>query len=101
MGQTWTLKKTQENKWEVAEKRILQQMCGVIKLDRMRNERIWATSKLVEEVSACNANIVLSTSCEGDGNRSTERIDCHVRKCTTEPHGGVYGNTSLVKAGLR
>ena len=45
---TWALKKAQENKLEVAEMRMLRWMCGVTKLDKMRNERIRRTTKVGE-----------------------------------------------------
>ena len=38
-AETWTLKKAQEIKLEVAEMRMLRCMCGVTKLDTIRNER--------------------------------------------------------------
>ena len=45
---TWALKKAQENKLEVAEMRMLRWMCGVTKLDKIRNERITGTTKVGE-----------------------------------------------------
>ena len=45
---TWALKKAQENKLEVAEMRMLRWMCGVTKLDKIRNERIRGTTKVGE-----------------------------------------------------
>ena len=44
-AETWALKKAQENKLEVAEMRMLRWMCGVTKLDKIRNERIRGTTK--------------------------------------------------------
>ena len=44
----WALKKAQENKLEVAEMRMLRWMCGVTKLDKIRNERIRGTTKVGE-----------------------------------------------------
>ena len=38
-AETWALKKAQEIKLEVAEMRMLRCMCGVTKLDTIRNER--------------------------------------------------------------
>ena len=45
---TWAVKKGQEKKLDVAEMRIL--MSEVIKLDRIRNERIRRTTKVGEIV---------------------------------------------------
>ena len=45
---TWALKKAQEKKLEVAEMRMLRWMCGVTKLDKIRNERIRETTELGE-----------------------------------------------------
>ena len=42
------MKKAQENKLEVAEMRMLRRMCGVMKLDNIRNERIKGTTKVGE-----------------------------------------------------
>ena len=36
----------QEKKWEVAEMRMLRWMCGVTKLEKIRNERIRGTTKV-------------------------------------------------------
>ena len=47
-AETWALKKAQENKLEVAEMRMLRWMCGVTKLDKIRNERIRWTTKVGE-----------------------------------------------------
>ncbi len=47
-AETWTLKKAQEKKLEVAEMRMLRWMCGVTKLDEIRNERIRGTRKVGE-----------------------------------------------------
>ena len=47
-AETWVLKKAQENKLEVAENRMLRWMCGVTKLDKIRNERIRGTTKVGE-----------------------------------------------------
>ena len=47
-NKTWALKKTQERKLEVAEMRTLRWMCGVTKLDKIRNERIRRTTKVGE-----------------------------------------------------
>ena len=47
-AETWALKKAQENKLEVAEMRMLRCMCGVTKLDKIRNERIRGTTKVGE-----------------------------------------------------
>ena len=43
---TWALKKAQEKKLEVAEMRMPRWMCGVTKLDKIRNERIRGTTKM-------------------------------------------------------
>ena len=47
-AETWALKKAQEKKLEVAEMRMLRWMCGVTKLDKIRNERIRWTTKVGE-----------------------------------------------------
>ena len=44
-AETWALKKALEKKLEVAEIRMLRWMCGVTKLDKIRNERIIGTTK--------------------------------------------------------
>ena len=45
-AETWALKKAQERKLEVAEIRMLRWMCGVTRLDKIRNERIRGTTKV-------------------------------------------------------
>ena len=45
-AETWALKKAQENKLEVTEMRMLRLMCGVTKLDKIRNERIRGTTNV-------------------------------------------------------
>ena len=47
-AEIWALKKAQQNKLEVAEMRMLRWMCGVTKLDKIRNERIRRTTKVGE-----------------------------------------------------
>ena len=47
-AETWALKKAQGKKVEVAELRMLRWMCGVTKLDKIRNERIRGTTKVGE-----------------------------------------------------
>ena len=47
-AETWALKKAQENKLNVEEMRMLRWMCGVTKLDKIRNERISGTTKVGE-----------------------------------------------------
>ena len=71
------LKKAQENKSDVAEMRMLRWMCGVTKLDKIRNERIRGTTKVggitkeVELVWACDDKRGTLRRKEGDGNEST------------------------------
>ena len=47
---TWALKTAHENKLEVASMRTLRWMCGVTKLDKIRNKKIRVTNK-VREIS--------------------------------------------------
>ena len=47
-AETWAVKIAQEKKLDVAELRMLRWMSGVTKLDRIRNERIIETTKVVE-----------------------------------------------------
>ena len=44
--ETWAVKKAQEKTLGVAEIRMSRLMCGVTKLDRIRNERIRGTTKV-------------------------------------------------------
>ena len=79
---TWALKKAQENKLEVADMRMLRWMCGVTKLDKIRNERIRGTTKVgeitkkvqeneVEVAWACDEKRGTLRRKEGDRNEST------------------------------
>ena len=94
-AETWALKKAQEKKLEVAEMRMLRWMCGVTKLDKIRNERIRGTTKVGEITKkvqerglkwyghvmrreehyvgrrACDAKRGTLRRKEGDGNEST------------------------------
>ena len=45
---SWSVKKAQEKKLDVAEMRMLRWMSGVTKLDRIRNERIRGATKVGE-----------------------------------------------------
>ena len=47
-AETWPVKKVQEKRLDVAEMKMLRWMCGVTKMDRIRNERIRGTTKVVE-----------------------------------------------------
>ena len=47
-AETRAVKKAQEKKLDVAEMRMLRWMCGVTKLDRIRNERIRGATKVGE-----------------------------------------------------
>ena len=49
-GHDRALKKARENKLEVAEMRMQRWMCGVTKLDKIRNETMRVTTK-VEEIT--------------------------------------------------
>ena len=48
-AETWAVTKAQERKLEVAEMRMLRWMCGLTRRDRVRNERIRETVKVVQE----------------------------------------------------
>ena len=49
-AETWASKKAQEKRLDVEEMRMLRWMCGVTKLDKIKNERIRGTVK-VEKIS--------------------------------------------------
>ena len=80
-AETWALKKAQENKLEAAKMRMLRWMCAIMKLDKIRNERIRGTTKVGkhEEISWKEVNVVWACDeergtlrrQEGDGNEST------------------------------
>ena len=69
--------------------RMLQWMCGVTKLDRLRNERIRGTTK-VGEISKKVKERRLKWL---DGEVISKRRESG-RKSTTELHGGLYCPTS-------
>ena len=76
--ETWSLKKAHEKKIEVAEMRMLRWMCDVMKLDKVRNERIKGTTKVggksgkeFEVVWACDEKRGTLRRKEGNGNEST------------------------------
>ncbi|XP_063610714.1 uncharacterized protein LOC134784544 [Penaeus indicus] len=47
-AEAWLIKESQKKKLDVAEMKMLRWMCGVTKLDKIRNERIRGTTKVVE-----------------------------------------------------
>ena len=47
-AETWPIKGAKEKRLDVAEMNMLRWMCGVTKFDRIRNERIRGTTKVVE-----------------------------------------------------
>ena len=47
-AETWATKKTQEEKLNVVEMKMLRWACGVTRMDRVRNERIRGTIKVTE-----------------------------------------------------
>ena len=47
-AETWPIKKDQERKMEVAEMRMLRWMCGITGRDKIRNELIRGTVKVLE-----------------------------------------------------
>ncbi|XP_063600550.1 uncharacterized protein LOC134776733 [Penaeus indicus] len=47
-AEAWPIKKSQEKKLDVFEMKMLRWMCGVTKLDKIWNERIRGTNKVVE-----------------------------------------------------
>ena len=46
-AETWPIKGAKEKRLDVAEMNMLRWMCGVTKFDRIRNERIRGTTKVV------------------------------------------------------
>ena len=48
MVETWPMKRAQEKRMEVAEMRMLRCMCGVTRLDRIKNDYIRGTVKVAE-----------------------------------------------------
>ena len=81
-AETWALKKAQEKKLDVAEMRMPRWMCGVTKLDKIRNGKNKrdnesggnhkeSTGKKVEVVRACDAKRGTLRRKEGNGNEST------------------------------
>lgn len=48
VAETWLLKKTKEKKLGVAKMRMLRWMCGVTRVNSIRNDRIRGTVQLVE-----------------------------------------------------
>ena len=64
-AETWALKKAQENELEVAEMKMLRWVCGVAKLDNIRNERIRGTTEVGEW--ACDEKRGPLRRKEGDG----------------------------------
>ena len=81
-AETWALKKAQETKLEVEDMRMLRWMCGVTKLDKIRNERIRGTTKVggnhkestgkkFEVIWARDEKSGTLRRKEGDGNEST------------------------------
>ena len=47
-AETWAVKKAHEKKMEVAEMKMLRWMCGVTRLDKIRNEKIRGSAKVGE-----------------------------------------------------
>ena len=76
-AEPWLLKKAQETKLDVAEMRMLRWMCGVTKLDKIRNERQRKWEKLQknpgnEAEVVCDEKRGALHRKEGDGNESTK-----------------------------
>ena len=46
--ETWAVKKAHDKKMEVAEMKMLRWMCGVTRLDKIRNENIRGSTKVGE-----------------------------------------------------
>ena len=47
-AETWAVKKAHEKKMEVAEMKMSRWMCGVTRLDKIRNEKIRGSTKVEE-----------------------------------------------------
>ncbi|XP_066967704.1 uncharacterized protein [Macrobrachium rosenbergii] len=47
-AETWPVKRVQEKKLDVVEMKMLRWMCGGAKMDRIKNERIRGTTKVIE-----------------------------------------------------
>ena len=94
--ETWAVKKAHEKKMKVAEIKMLRWMCGVTRLDKIRNKKIRGSTKVGRDfkegprtqdamVRACDEKRRGVRRKEGDGYRSTRKQ----KERKTEEVGGL------------
>ena len=77
-AETWATTKRQESRIEVNEMRMLRWMCGVTRKDKIRNEHIRGTTKVVQvsrKITERRLNLVWARHEDGRRSRSEESDD--------------------------